>query len=210
MRPDPTSTPRRRAPLTVALALSLIVGAVALVHAQGDTATTETNEVTEPSVTRPLRIHAWAQARSYAPAPMLRHGAHAAGARGGPSSAARAVATRWASARAARAHGVDQGERLARWLAFTPEAGPLVPGLVGRVPDGTEVRLHVYAGDPADGGALLATLHHLAGADDVAAFQAALREAATGATHVVVDVVGRTVALPTVPNEAAPGDSGGE
>lgn len=88
-------------------------------------------------------------------------------------------------------------DTFARWLALDPAALPVVPGLVGRVPEGTEVRVQLYDGDPRDGGELLVSLGYVAGSDDLAEFHGALREAASDATHVVIDVLGRTVALPS-------------
>lgn len=98
------------------------------------------------------------------------------------------------------------GAAFARWLAHTPDTMPLAPGLVGRVADGTEVRLHLYDGAPADGGTLLATLTFVAGSDDASSFQATVREVAVGASHVVVDVLGRTVALPAAGPADPPSD----
>lgn len=104
----------------------------------------------------------------------------------------------------ARFDGAEQrGDAFARWLEADPDAGPLVPGLVGRLADGATVRLVFYAGAPGDGGTVLAELTFVAGEDDAAAFRADVRTAAEGASHVAVDVLGRVVALP----EATPDDS---
>ena len=108
---------------------------------------------------------------------------------------------------ARRMHERVEGERgdlreaaFARWLAADPEAGPVVPGLVGRVADGTTVRLVFYDGAPEEGGTELGALTFVAGEDDAVAFRETVRTAAEGATYVVVDVLGRVVSLP----EAAP------
>lgn len=111
---------------------------------------------------------------------------------------------------ARRVHERTEGERggrregaFARWLAADAEAGPVVPGLVGRVAAGTTVRLVFYDGAPEEGGTELGTLTFVAGADDAAAFRETVRTTAEGATHVVVDVLGRVVSLP----EAAAADA---
>ncbi len=96
-----------------------------------------------------------------------------------------------------------RSDAFARWLGAEVDAGPIVPGLVGRVADGTTVRLAFFDGAPEDGGAELATLTFVAGEGDATAFQNEVRAAAEGASHVVVDVLGRVVALP----EAAPADA---
>lgn len=90
----------------------------------------------------------------------------------------------------------------ARWLEAEPRPSSVLPGLVGHLDDGASVRLSFYDGDPADGGELRAELSYVAGQDDLAAFQAAVRAAAGEASHLVVDVTGRTVVLPQV-SEAA-------
>lgn len=126
-----------------------------------------------------------------------------------------AAAERWLRARAVhaalprvsqalrRGTAPERADAFAHWLAAEPAALPVVPGLVGRVPEGTEVRVHLYDGDPADGGELLASLGYVAGSDDLAAFHDDLREAAAGATHAVYDVLGRTVALPTAEDDVS-------
>lgn len=105
-----------------------------------------------------------------------------------------------------RAEG-ERGDRredvFARWLAADTDAGPVVPGLVGQVAAGTTVRLVFYAGAPEEGGTELGALTFVAGEDDAAAFRQTVRTTAEGATHVVVDVLGRLVSLP----EAAPTDA---
>ena len=97
---------------------------------------------------------------------------------------------------AMRPDAVLGADAFARWLALDPASLPVVPGLVGRVPEGTEVRVHLYDGDPSDGGELLVSLGYVADDGDLAGFHRDLREAAADATHVVIDVLGRTVALP--------------
>ena len=98
------------------------------------------------------------------------------------------------------------GERgrdaFARWLDADPAAGPVVPGLIGAVPDGTTVRLAFWDGAPDADGQELATLVFVGGETDVALFRTQVREAATGASHVVIDVIGRLVALPTLQEDA--------
>jgi hypothetical protein len=89
-----------------------------------------------------------------------------------------------------------RGDAFARWLDADADAGPIVPGLIGRVADGTTVRLVFWAGAPTEGGTQLAELTFVAGEGDAAAFRTEVRTAAQGATHVVVDVLGRVVALP--------------
>ncbi|MDF1521430.1 MAG: hypothetical protein P1P87_01250 [Trueperaceae bacterium] len=97
-----------------------------------------------------------------------------------------------------------RGEAFARWLEADADVGPIVPGLVGRLTDGTSVRLVFYAGAPEDGGAVVADLTFVAGEGDAAAFRDEVRAAAADATHVVVDVLGRVVALPdATPVDAA-------
>ena len=95
------------------------------------------------------------------------------------------------------------GQAFARWLEADGDAGPIVPGLVGRLADGTSVHLVFYAGAPGEGGTELADLTYVAGEGDVSTFREEVRMAAQDATHVVVDVLGRVVALP----EAAPPDT---
>jgi hypothetical protein len=94
-----------------------------------------------------------------------------------------------------------RGEAFARWLEA--DAGPLVPGLIGRVDAGTTVRLTFFDGAPDEGGAELASLVFVGAETDAAAFREQVRAAADGASHVVVDVLGRTVELPTAPEDAA-------
>lgn len=97
-----------------------------------------------------------------------------------------------------------RSDAFARWLEIDADAGPVVPGLVGRVATGTTVRLAFFAGAPEEGGTELATLTFVAGTDDAAAFRDAVRTAAEGASHVAVDVLGRIVALPeSAPSETA-------
>lgn len=85
-----------------------------------------------------------------------------------------------------------------RWLQAEPRQRTVLPGLVGRLDEGAAVRLSFYDADPAAGGNVTAELSYLAGQDDLEAFQAAVRAAAEQASHVVVDVTGRTIALPQV------------
>ena len=104
--------------------------------------------------------------------------------------------------------GVDgeapRAELFARWLAADEDAGPIVPGLIGRLAEGTSVRLVFYDGAPEDGGTALADLTFVAGEGDASAFRDDVRTAAAGATHVAVDVLGRVVALPgALPEDAA-------
>jgi len=190
MQPN-TTTHRRRTTLVAALALTVLVGGALFAFAQGDAEPGA--ETADSAVERSLREHAWERARAMMPRLQARMG----DGRGGPATMFRGAAGPRGAAFPARAGGLDGSALFARWLAHAPDAGPVAPGLVGRVPDGTEVRVHVYDGDPAADATLLATLTYVAGTDDLAAFQAELREAAADATHVVVDVLGRTVALPS-------------
>ena len=122
--------------------------------------------------------------------------------RGGPAAA---VGGRRDAARArlgADGEGLG-GQAFARWLEADGDAGPIVPGLVGRLADGTSVHLVFYTGAPEDGGTELADLTYVAGESDASAFRDEVRTAAQDATHVVIDVLGRVVALP----EAAPADT---
>lgn len=113
------------------------------------------------------------------------------------------VAGRWAGQVSRGGVARDGADAFGHWLAAAPAARPVVPGLVGPVPDGTEVRVSVYDGHPDDGGNLLVSLVYLAGSDDLAAFHRELREAAAEATHLVIDLLGRTVALPAPPADAS-------
>lgn len=101
------------------------------------------------------------------------------------------------AARSGGSGGAHRGDAFARWLDADADAGPLIPGLVGRLADGATVRLTFYAGAPEDGGTERAALTFVAGEDDAASFRREVRAAAEDATHVVVDVLGRVVALPT-------------
>jgi len=190
MRPITTAHRRRSTPLTALLLIALVGGAM-FVQAQGDAGVG--SEAADTTVERHPREHLWARARMMLP----RTHASMGGVRGGPPTVVlRGTAAPFGADHQLRGGSRDHGALFARWLDHAPDAGPVAPGLVGRVPDGTEVRLHLYDGDPAADGARLATLSFVAGSDDLAAFQADLREAASDATHVVVDVLGRTVALP--------------
>ena len=122
-------------------------------------------------------------------------GVHVDPRSGGPRAAVRD--------RFERDGGDLRGEAVGRWLEAEAGAGPIVPGLVGRVADGATVRLAFFEGAPEEGGTELAALSFVAGEGDATAFRDAVRTAAAGATHVVVDVLGRVVALP----EAAPADA---
>jgi len=187
MRTNPT--PRRvRVTLLTALALIVLLAGAMAAQAQGDGAATGSTDV---SAERPLRAHLWQRV----PWTMPRAYARMGDVRGAPRIALRGPAAAWGRDHRRVGGPREHGALFARWLERAPDAGPVAPGLVGRVPDGTEVRLHLHAGDPAEGGALVATLTYVAGSDDLATFQAELRAAAGDATHVVVDVVGRTVAL---------------
>jgi len=105
--------------------------------------------------------------------------------------APRAVMARRAGAGRGVVHEA-RGGAFERWLD-TEDRGPLVPGLLGALPDGTRVRLAFSTGDPAAGGTVTGSVEHVVGEGDLAAFRQAVREAAQNATHEVVDVVGRTV-----------------
>lgn len=189
MRTNPT--PRRvRVTLLTALALTVLVAGGMAAQAQGDGAATGSTDV---SAERPLRDHLWQRVPSMMPRAHARMG----DVRSAPRIAFRGPAATWGRHHRPVGGPREHGALFTRWLERAPDAGPVAPGLVGRVPDGTEVRLHLHDGDPAEGGALLATLTYVAGSDDLAAFQAELRAAASDATHVVVDVVGRTVSLNT-------------
>jgi hypothetical protein len=190
MRPNVTIH-HRRTVLVAALALTILAGGAMFAYALGDAEPGA--EATDSAVERSLREHAWERARAMMPRLQARMG----DGRGGPATTFRGAAGPRGHAHPMRARSLDGGALFARWLAHAPDAGPVAPGLVGRVPDGTEVRLHVYDGDPAADATRLATLTYVAGTDDLAAFHAELREASADATHVVVDVLGRTVALPS-------------
>lgn len=188
MGTNPT-TRRRRTTLVTALALIAVVGGAMFAVAQADAVS---DDAAAPVAERAVREPLWPRARVMMPQIHARMG----DVRVGPSIAYRGVRAVHQGPRPARDDTLDGGALFARWLERAQVAGPVAPGLVGRVQDGTEVRLHLYDGDPATDGTLLATLTYVAGSDDLASFQAELRDAAPDATHVVVDVLGRTVALP--------------
>jgi hypothetical protein len=199
MQPTTTTHRRRRTTIVTALALTVLVGGAMTAHAQDDAR--PGGESNGSSVERPLRERAWDRAHAMPPGLRSRMGIER-----GPGAALRGGPGRRGDGHAVRDRSLERAALFARWLAHDADTGPVAPGLVGRVPDGTEVRLHVYDGDPTDGGALLVTLGHVAGTDGLGAFQAELREAATDATHIVVDVLGRTVALPSSEDSGAADD----
>lgn len=121
-----------------------------------------------------------------------RFGGRAGADRSGPLGGRRALERRG-----------EPGAAFARWLDADAPLGPVVPGLVGAVPEGTTVRLTFYIGAPDADGRELATATYVAGTTDVAAFRAEVRAAAAGADHVVVDVLGRVVPLPSDAADAA-------
>jgi hypothetical protein len=194
----------RRATWT-ALPIGLVlVGALALSpalaqDAASDAATDATVETATPDLGR--RAGAFF-ARRGPDGTVAMHGWRGDDPRGGP------VGARGDRRDAARARlGADgaalRGDAFARWLEADAATGPLVPGLIGRVDAGTTVRLTFYAGAPDEGGAEAATLVFVGGETDAAAFREQVRAAVDGASHVVVDVIGRTVELPTTAEDAA-------
>ena len=194
----PTTTTTRapaRHRLLLALAASALLAAGMLVLAQNETPADNDGEA-PPVAERWLRaraMHAWPGPRAVElRIPMARWQLPARFDARLPHPGLPVVR------QAMRPGAVLGADAFARGLALDPAALPVVPGLVGRVPEDTEVRVHLYVGDPSDGGELLVSLGYVAGSDDLAEFHGALREAATDATHVVIDVLGRTVALPTV------------
>lgn len=178
-----TTTRRRPAWLALPVGLAL-VAALAWSPALAQDGTPADAAATPEASAPP----AWARARAFAH--RLPDGARARLAerfdgRGGPFAERRGLAP-----------DRDPGAAFTRWLAADLPAGPVVPGLVGTVPEGTTVRLTFYAGAPDADGTELADLVYVAGTTDAAAFREQVRAAAEGADHVVVDVIGRVVALP--------------
>jgi hypothetical protein len=198
--PPNATTNRGHTTLAMALALTVLVGGAMFVHAQGDAEPGA--EAAGSAIERPLRGHAVERAQATMPWLQARMGA----VRGGPTSMPHGARLPRVGDQRPDARRLDGGARFARWLAHAPDPGPVAPGLVGRVPDGTEVRVHLYDGDPAVAGSRVATLTYVAGTDDLVAFQAELRDVAADTTHVVVDVLGRTVALPSTEPEGGADD----
>lgn len=189
-------TARRAAWTALPLGLAL-VGALALSPALAQDATTDAPNDAAPATAAAPRTGAFFLRRGPDGGFALR-GMHVDPRAGGPRSAMRDRFDRFD-----RDGGDLRGEAFARWLEADADAGPIVPGLVGRIADGATVRLAFYDGAPEEGGTELAALTFVAGEDDATAFRAQVRTAAEGATHVVVDVLGRVVELP----EATPADA---
>lgn len=198
--PRPTSRPNRRIAMgSLALAATLLMAMPAL--AQEDAATPAQAGEAQPTA----RHEHWLGHPSRLP-----DGVRAAGmTRAFPSASFPGMPGRVGvvavrpfgdafHGRAGLAAGWSDPDAFARWLQAEPRQRTVLPGLVGRLDEGAAVHLSFYDADPAEGGNLTAELSYLAGEDDLEAFQAAVRAAADQASHVVVDVTGRTVALPQV------------
>lgn len=191
--PTPSRKRPRRKPALALAAAALLLTTPALAQDAGESTTTDESAWLRtwtrhdlPSL--PLRLEAvrgGALLRAL-PGQPGRIGIHA----GGPGLARLRVSD-------AVTGGVWSGDQaFGRWLSTEPVQQAVLPGLVGHLQDGATVHLVFHDGDPAEGGSVVSELSYVAGQDDLATFQAAVRAAADEATHMVLNVTGRTIALP--------------